>query len=105
MLSAILVLLGIAVAIWYFARQQAQSIVTLTQEDVIINNGSVSTDESASTPPEVAAEKAFIQAQQDALAEAQTKAQAALTEAKAVVESVEAPKPAKKKRRYYPKKK
>jgi uncharacterized protein HemX len=94
MLSAILVLLGIAVAIWYFARQQAQSIVTLTQEDVIINNGSVSTDESASTPPEVAAEKAFIQAQQDAL-----------TEAKAAVESVEAPKPAKKKRRYYPKKK
>jgi uncharacterized protein HemX len=94
MLSAILVLLGIAVAIWYFARQQTQSIVTLTQEDVIINNGSVSTDESASTPPEVAAEKAFIQAQQDAL-----------TEAKAAVESVEAPKPAKKKRRYYPKKK
>jgi hypothetical protein len=96
MLSAILVLLGIAVAIWYFARKQAQSIVTLTQEDVITNNGSVSTDESASTPPEVAAEKAFIQAQQDALAEAQ---------AKAAVESAEAPKPAKKKRRYYPKKK
>ena len=105
MLSAILVLLGIAVAIWYFARKQAQSIVTLTQEDIIINNGSVSTDESASTLPEVAAEKAFIQAQQDALAEAQVKAQDALTEAKVSVESVEAPKPVKKKRRYYPKKK
>jgi hypothetical protein len=103
MLSAILVLLGIAVAIWYFARKQAQSIVTLTQEDVIINNGSVSTDESASTPPEVAAEKAFIQAQQDALAEAQAKAAAEVKSSTVETPAVEA-KP-KKKRRYYPKKK
>jgi hypothetical protein len=36
MFIAILVLLGIAGAIWYFARQQAQSIVTLTQEDVAV---------------------------------------------------------------------
>jgi cytoskeletal protein RodZ len=103
MLSAILVLLGIAVAIWYFARKQAQSIVTLTQEDVIINNGSVSTDESASTPPEIAAEKAFIQAQQDALAEAQAKAAAEVKSSIVETPAVEV-KP-KKKRRYYPKKK
>ena len=105
MLSAILVLLGIAGAIWYFASKQTQVPVTLNQEDVIINNGSAYTDESAFTNPEVAAEKAFIQAQQDALAAAVVKAQGDLVEAKAAAESVEAPKPPKKKRRYYPKKK
>jgi hypothetical protein len=36
MFIAILVLLGIAGAIWYFARKQTQSIVTLTQEDVAV---------------------------------------------------------------------
>jgi cytoskeletal protein RodZ len=92
MFIAILVLLGLAGAIWYFARKQTQAIVTLAQEDV----ASVSnTNESAFTTPEVAAEKAFIQSQQDALAKAQ--------EVAATVE--EAPKPVKKKRRYYPKKK
>jgi hypothetical protein len=36
MFIAILVLLGLAGAIWYFARKQAQAIVTLTQEDVAV---------------------------------------------------------------------
>ena len=63
MLIAILVLLGIAGAIWYFARQQAQAVVTLTQEDVNVTSV---TNESAFTTPEVASEKEFIQAQQDA---------------------------------------
>jgi hypothetical protein len=133
MLIAILVLLGIAGAIWYFARKQTHTS-SLTAEDLAeINrrierdaalvaasveitssnsspsveqiNTALAADESAFTTPEVAAEKAFIQAQQDALAAAVVKAQGDLVEAKSAVESVEAPKPAKKKRRYYPKKK
>ena len=129
MLIAILVLLGIAGAIWYFARKQQSHTVSLTAEqEAELNrqtdrntavkstpsvsspsveqiNTALAADESAFTTPEVAAEKAFIQAQQDASAAAVVKAQGDLVEAKAAVESVEAPKPAKKKRRYYPKKK
>ena len=122
MLIAILVLLGLAGAIWYFARKQTQAIVTLTQEDVnstSINSTSI-TDESAFTTPEVEAEKRFIQAQQDALAEAQAakvevdaiiaKADEAIAKADEVlnapVAEVVAPaetKPKKKKRYYKPK--
>jgi cytoskeletal protein RodZ len=133
MLIAILVLLGIAGAIWYFARKQTHT-VSLTAEQTAerdrqnerdaalaaaaveptssisspsveqINNALL-VDESAFTTPEVAAEKAFIQSQQDALAAAVVKAQGDLVEAKAAAELAETPKPAKKKRRYYPKKK
>jgi len=39
MLSAILVLLGLAGAIWYFARKQTHVPVTLPKEDVTINFG------------------------------------------------------------------
>ena len=110
MLIAILVLLGIAGAIWYFARKQTQSIITLTQEDV----NSISTmNESAFTTPEVASEKEFIQAQQDALAKAQeaaaTELKSSPVEASPVAETpvAEAPvaetKPKKKKRYYKPK--
>lgn len=117
MFIAILVLLGIAGAIWYFARQQAQAVITLTQEDVTsVSN----TNESAFTTPEVASEKEFIQAQQDALAEAQAakvevdaiiaKADKAIAKADEVlntpVAEVVAPaetKPKKKKRYYKPK--
>ena len=121
MLIAILVLLGLAGAIWYFASKQTQT-VTLSQEDVTASDPTIelkkaadvvkttnenlrkmtkkidevlATDESAFTTPEVAAEKEAIQVLQDELAKAQEVAAAA----------VEAPKPAKKKRRYYPKKK
>lgn len=110
MLIAILVLLGLAGAIWYFARKQTQAIVTLTQEDVTPVS---STNESAFTTPEVANEKEFIQAQQDALAKAQETPAAELkaspVEALPVAETpvAEAPavetKPKKKKRYYKPK--
>jgi uncharacterized protein HemX len=133
MFIAILVLLGIAGAIWYFARKQAQSIVTLTQEDVAvptqeqkeaelkqvqedalktvkestkkvktmiekIDNVLTNTVE-ASIPQEVANELSSIEKLQDELASAQ----AAVSTPSPVEET--APKPPKKKRRYYPKKK
>ena len=60
MLIAILVLLGLAGAIWYFARKQAQAIVTLTQEDVVV-------------PTQEQKDEALKQAELDALAKAAAK--------------------------------
>jgi hypothetical protein len=131
MLIAILVLLGIAGAIWYFARKQTHT-VSLTAEDLAeINrrierdaalasadveptssisspsveqiNNALLVDESAFTTPEVAAEKEAIQSLQDELAKAQELA-AAEVKSTLVETPVVEPKP-KKKRRYYPKKK
>jgi hypothetical protein len=141
MLIAILVLLGIAGAIWYFASKQSQT-VSLTAEQIAeinrrierdaalaavdveptssISSPSdeyidsilattpvfetpVSTDESAFTTPEVAAEKAATQALQDELAKAH---ELAAEEIKApTVKTLEAEVKPKKKYRYYPKKK
>jgi hypothetical protein len=141
MLSAILVLLGIAGAIWYFASKQSQT-VSLTAEQIAEVNRRierdaalaaasieptssislpndeqidsilattpvfktpVSTDESAFTTPEVAAEKAATQALQDELAKAH---ELAAEEIKAsTVKTPEAEVKPKKKYRYYPKKK
>jgi cytoskeletal protein RodZ len=131
MLIAILVLLGIAGAIWYFARKQTHT-VSLTAEQTAERdrqnerdaalaaadveptssisspsveqiNTALSVDESAFTTLEVAAEKEAIQSLQDELAKAQ---ELAADEVKStLVETpVVDPKP-KKKRRYYPKKK
>jgi cytoskeletal protein RodZ len=142
MLSAILVLLGIAGAIWYFARKQTHATYSLTAEQTAELNRqidrdaalataaaeptssisspsveqidsvlaadpvfetSISTDESASTTPEVAAEKAATQALQDDLVKAQ---ELAAEEIKAsAVKTPEAEVKPKKKYRYYPKKK
>jgi hypothetical protein len=141
MLIAILVLLGIAGAIWYVVRKQSQT-VSLTAEQIAeinrqierdaalaavdveptssisspsdehidsilaptpVSEAPIYTDESAFTPLEVAAEKAFIQAQQDALAEAQAKAAAEIKVS--AVKTPEAEVKPKKKYRYYPKKK
>jgi len=141
MLSAILVLLGIAGAIWYFASKQSQT-VSLTAEQIAEVNRRierdaalaaasieptssislpndeqidsilattpvfetpVSTDESAFTTPEVAAEKAATQALQDELVKAH---ELAAEEIKAsTVKTPEAEVKPKKKYRYYPKKK
>jgi len=60
MLIAILVLLGLAGAIWYFANKQAQAIVTLTQEDVVV-------------PTQEQKDEALKQAELDALAKAAAK--------------------------------
>jgi cytoskeletal protein RodZ len=133
MLIAILVLLGIAGAIWYFARQQAQAVVTLTQEDVAVPtqeqkeaelkqaqedalktvkestkkvktmiekiDNVLANNVEASIPQEVANELSSIEKLKDELASAQ----AAVSTPVPVEET--APKPPKKKRRYYPKKK
>jgi hypothetical protein len=141
MLSAILVLLGIAGAIWYFASKQSQT-VSLTAEQIAEVNRRierdaalaaasieptssislpndeqidsilattpvfetpVSTDESAFTTPEVAAEKAATQALQDELAKAHELAAEEIKES--TVKTPEAEVKPKKKYRYYPKKK
>jgi uncharacterized protein HemX len=127
MLIAILVLLGIAGAIWYFARQQTQT-VTLSQEDVAASAPSFDETEAklkeaqqaalkidkkldkmtkkidealAAVPaPEVTAPKVEVVEEKAPVVEV---APVALVVEAAPV--VEAPKPAKKKRRYYPKKK
>jgi cytoskeletal protein RodZ len=131
MLIAILVLLGIAGAIWYFARKQTHTVSLTAEQTAELNrqierdaalaavaveptssisspsveqiNTALSVDESAFTTPEVAAEKAFIQEQQDALAKAQEVADAEVKSTLVETPVVE-PKP-KKKHRYYPKKK
>ena len=131
MLIAILVLLGIAGAIWYFARKQTHT-VSLTAEQTAERdrqnerdaalaaadveptssisspsveqiNTALSVDESAFTTLEVAAEKEAIQSLQDELAKAQELAAAEVKSTLVETPAVD-PKP-KKKRRYYPKKK
>lgn len=94
MLIAILVLLGLAGAIWYFARKQAQAVVTLTQEDVAV-------------PTQEQRDEALKQAQLDALAALATKPSPSVEniDSALATASTEIPKPPKKKRRYYPKKK
>jgi cytoskeletal protein RodZ len=127
MLIAILVLLGLAGAIWYFASKQTQT-VTLSQEDVAASTPSFDETEAklkeaqqaalkidkkldkmtkkidealASVPaPEVTAPRVEITEEPIPVVE--------VTPVAPVVEAapvVEVPKPAKKKRRYYPKKK
>jgi cytoskeletal protein RodZ len=127
MLIAILVLLGLAGAIWYFASKQTQT-VTLSQEDIAASTPSFDETEAKLKEAQLAALK--IDKKLDKMTKKIDEALAAVpapevttpkvevVEEKApvveaapvapVVESapvVEAPKPAKKKRRYYPKKK
>ena len=118
MFIAILVLLGIAGAIWYFARQQTQT-VTLSQEDVAASNPSFDETEAKLKEAQQAALKIdkkldkMTQKIDEALAAAPapevTAPKVEITEESVpvveAVPAVEAPKPAKKKRRYYPKKK
>lgn len=131
MLIAILVLLGIAGTIWYFARKQTHTVSLTAEQTAELNrqierdaalaaaaveptssipspsveqiDAALSVDESAFTTPEVAAEKEAIQSLQDELALAQELA-AAEVKSTLVETPVVEPKP-KKKRRYYPKKK
>lgn len=124
MLIAILVLLGIAGTIWYFARQQTQT-VTLSQGDIAASNPSFEESEAKLKEAQLAALE--INSRLEKMTEKIDEALAAAPElssqpvveptpaveeapvikAAPVVEApvVEAPKPAKKKRRYYPKKK
>jgi Flp pilus assembly protein CpaB len=132
MLIAILVLLGIAGAVWYFARKQTHTVSLTAEQTAELNrrierdaalaatdveptssisspsveqiDAALSVDESAFTTPEVAAEKEAIQVLQDELAKAQELA-AAEVKSTLVETPVVEPKPVKKKRRYYPKKK
>jgi cytoskeletal protein RodZ len=127
MFIAILVLLGIAGAIWYFARQQTQT-VNLSHRDVTASNPSFEESEAklkqaqqaalevnsrlekmtqkidevlaAAPAPEVTSPK--VEAIEEETPVVEEAPVAPVVEAAPVVES---PKPAKKKRRYYPKKK
>ena len=132
MLIAILVLLGIAGAIWYFARKQTHTVSLTAEQTAELNrqierdaalaaaaveptssisspsveqiDAALSVNESAFTTPEVAVEKEAIQVLQDELAKAQELA-AAEVKSTLVETPVVEPKPVKKKRRYYPTKK
>lgn len=134
MFIAILVLLGLAGALWYFARKQTQT-VTLSQEDVAASDPLIQVaketnerlekmskkiDKTLAEAPELPSKKVKAEIAK----ETPTEAPAVINEAtptpavtpSPVVEAapkavetaapvVEAPKPTKKKRRYYPKKK
>jgi uncharacterized protein HemX len=118
MFIAILVLLGIAGAIWYFARQQTQT-VNLSHGDVTASNPSFEETEAKLKEAQQAALK--IDKKLDKMTQKIDEALAAVPapevtapkveiteEPSPVVEVapvVETPKPTKKKRRYYPKKK
>jgi cytoskeletal protein RodZ len=128
MFIAILVLLGLAGAIWYFARKQTQT-VTLSQEDVAASDPLIKVAKETndhldklSTRIEKTLTTAINEVIDDAVSEATTPEvkteittpQSPVVDPTPTVESpvaesvtpvVEAPKPAKKKRRYYPKKK
>ena len=123
MLIAILVLLGIAGAIWYFARKQTHT-VTLSQEDVVASQPSFDETEAKLKEAQLAALKIdkkldkMVKKIDEALATAPEVPTQTVVEPTPVVETaptpvveapaapvVEAPKPVKKKRRYYPKKK
>ena len=92
MFIAILVLLGIAGAIWYFARKQAQAVYVLTADQTAELNRQIDRDAALAT---AAAEPAS----------APVAPNVEQIDATLAASSVEAPKPPKKKRRYYPKKK
>ena len=122
MLIAILVLLGIAGAIWYFASKQTQT-VTLSQEDVVASQPSFDETEAKLKEAQLAALKIdkkldkMVKKIDEVLATAPEVPTQTIVEPTPVVEAapvapvveaapaVETPKPAKKKRRYYPKKK
>ena len=93
MLIAILVLLGLAATIWYFARKQKQTTYSLTAEQTAELNRQIDRDAALAAA-----------AQDSPSAPPSTEVEAAVVAEEAVV-STEAVKLPKKKRRYYPKKK
>jgi cytoskeletal protein RodZ len=115
MLIAILVLLGIAGAIWYFARKQTHT-VSLTAEQTAELNRQIERDAAlaaAAVEPTSSISSPSVEQIDEVLASAPVvevpvspvvEPVAPVTELPSVVVE-EAPKPAKKKRRYYPKKK
>jgi hypothetical protein len=114
MLIAILVLLGIAGAIWYFASKQTHT-PSLTAEDLAEINRRIERDaELAAASVEITSSISSPSVEQinAVLAEVPVVETLATPVVEPVVVPVvetapviEAPKPAKKKRRYYPKKK
>jgi cytoskeletal protein RodZ len=115
MLIAILVLLGIAGAIWYFASKQTQT-VSLTAEQTAELNRQIERDAAlaaAAVEPTSSISSPSVEQIDAALAAApvvEVPASPVVEPIAPVVEKPsvaveEAPKPVKKKRRYYPKKK
>jgi len=108
MFIAILVLLGLAVTVWYFARKQTQT-VSLTADQTAELNRQIDRDAALAT---AAAESVFapsspsVEQINTVLADAPVieESIAPITEKPSVLVE-ETPKPTKKKRRYYPKKK
>ena len=111
MLIAILVLLGIAGAIWYFASKQTHT-PSLTAEDLAEINRRIERDaELAAASVEITSSISSPSVEQinAVLAEVPVVETPATPVVEPIVEvptpTIEAAKPAKKKRRYYPKKK
>lgn len=132
MFIAILVLLGLAGAIWYFARKQTQT-VTLSQEDVVASDPLIQVaketnerlekmskkiDKALAEAPELPSKKVKAEVAPEPVVDLIPVVETPTPElvkdveeiiTKTVVETPvqvsEVPKPAKKKRRYYPKKK
>jgi hypothetical protein len=109
MLIAILVLLGIAGAIWYFARKQTQT-VSLTAEQTAELNRQIERDAAlaaAAVEPTSSISSPSVEQINAALADVPVVEEPVTPVVEPIIETptAEAAKPAKKKRRYYPKKK
>jgi cytoskeletal protein RodZ len=111
MLIAILVLLGLAGAIWYFASKQTQT-PSLTAEDLAEINRRIERDAAlaaTAVEPTSSISSPSVEQINAVLAEAPSVVSPATPVVEPIVEvptpTTEASKPAKKKRRYYPKKK
>jgi len=109
MLSAILVLLGLAGAIWYFARKQTHATYSLTADQTAELNSQIDRDAAlvtAAAEPVFAPSSPSVEQINTILADAPVieESIAPITEKPSVLVE-ETPKPTKKKRRYYPKKK
>jgi hypothetical protein len=109
MLIAILVLLGLAGAIWYFARKQTQT-VSLTAEQTAELNRQIERDAALTAAAvEITSSISSPSVEQinAALADVPVVEEPVTPVVEPIIETptAEAAKPAKKKRRYYPKKK
>jgi cytoskeletal protein RodZ len=110
MLIAILVLLGIAGAIWYFASKQTHTASSLTAEQTAELNRQIERDAAlaaAAVEPTSSISSPSVEQIDAALAAAPVVEVPASPVVEPIIETptAEAVKPAKKKRRYYPKKK
>jgi len=110
MLIAILVLLGLAGAIWYFARKQTHAAYSLTADQTAELNRQIDRDAALTAAAvEITSSISSPSVEQinAALADVPVVEEPVTPVVEPIIETptAEAAKPAKKKRRYYPKKK